>query len=614
MKKELTTSQRSRIGDTIGTRSSLAPTAAKQPAESSDSTSTSLRTKIAAPPEEKGSRSSIFTERNRVIGDFIGKKEPSVSITDKQSTKSIRSPEDKSTSRISRTIGESPKESLRSTTTNGPVEKTAGVREPKAATRGTVGSTADRTVGRTDGRDTRLRTDRTRTDTRAESKDLSLRDPSVSRLRDSSRATREIVPKERTATINDTAVKSLRADSTRLHSSDALRPSRVVYHDRPDMIRHSYHHDYAYRDYRDRLCTWRVWPRFRFMVYYDWGPWFTFRYVYPYYHRKYLFVSLGGYWPLGYSYTRYYWYGCHPYNWFGYYPIAREVPDTTYNYYTYNYYTGDDGSYQPAQTVNSEIFENIAERTTGPQEATLADVYFEEAVKAFEVAQYNTAASKFAKAMELAPEDMILPFAYAQALLAGEQYSKAAEVLRTALEKVSPEKEGVFFPRGLYPDEDSLLRHIDRLAERAAQFSFDADLQLLLGYQLLGVGQHDRAVEPLMNAGKDLKNAKAAGVLMELLEKIKTTDAKPESSAPAETPAPAITPVPAPNTTPEPAPAPRQSPAPAPGEAVVPSQEPVPKLGAASITNQSRALGGAMLVASLCVFGTSVGIRHFVKS
>jgi tetratricopeptide (TPR) repeat protein len=350
------------------------------------------------------------------------------------------------------------------------------------------------------------------------------------------------------------------------------------------------------------------------MVYYDWGPWFTFRYVYPYYHRKYLFVSLGGYWPLDYCYTRYYWYGCHPYYWHGYYPIAREVPDTTYNYYTYNYYTNENGSYQPAQAVNSEIFENVAERTTGPQEATLADVYFEEAVKAFEVAQYNTAALKFAKAMELAPEDMILPFAYAQALLAGEQYSKAAEVLRMALEKVSPEKEGVFFPRGLYPDEDSLLRHIERLAERAAQFSFDADLQLLLGYQLLGVGQHDRAVEPLMNAGKDLNNAKAAGVLMELLEKIKTTDAKPESSAPAETPAPAITPVPAPNTTPAPAPAPRQSPDPAPGEAVVPSQEPVPKLGAASITNQSRALGGAMLVASLCVFGTSVGIRHFVKS
>jgi len=376
----------------------------------------------------------------------------------------------------------------------------------------------------------------------------------------------------------------------------------VVYHDRPHLIRHSYHHDYVYRDYHDRICTWRVWPRFRLVLYYNCGPWFTFRYVYPYYHRKYLFVSLGGYWPIGYRYTRYYWYGCHPYYWYGYYPIAREVRTPTYNYYTYNYYTSEDCGYVPPQTVNTEIYENIAEQTEAPQEATLADVYFEEAVKAFEVGQYNTAALKFAKAMELAPEDMVLPFAYAQALLASQQYSKAAEVLRGALENVSPEKEGVFFPRGLYPDEESLLKQIDLLAERATQFSFDADLQLLLGYQLLGIGRHDEAVEPLMNAGKDLKNAKAAGVLMELLKKIKAAQSETEAktSAPAETPAPA------------PPSAPLQTPAPAPDEAIVPDPEPAPKLSEASITNHSRALGGAMLVTSLFALGTSIGIKHFV--
>jgi len=326
--------------------------------------------------------------------------------------------------------------------------------------------------------------------------------------------------------------------------------------------------------------------------------------VYPYYHRKYLFISLGGYWPLDYRYTRYYWYGCHPYYWYGYYPIAREVQGASYNYYTYNYYTTEDGVYQPAQ-VNSGIFENIAEQTAEPQEATLADIYFEEAVKAFEVAQYNTAALKFHQALELAPEDTVLPFAYAQALLASEQYSKAAEVLRGALAKVSPEKEGVFFPRGLYPDEKTLLAHIDRLAERAAQFSFDADLQLLLGYQLLGIGRHDDAVEPLMNAGRDLDNANAAGALMELLEKIKTAQPKPETSAPAVPPAPAPA---------EPAvPAPIQTPAPAPGEAVVPGPAPALKVSKAATQDRSRTLGGAMIVTSLCALGTSFGIGHFVR-
>jgi tetratricopeptide (TPR) repeat protein len=380
----------------------------------------------------------------------------------------------------------------------------------------------------------------------------------------------------------------------------------VVYHDRPHSIKHSYHNDYVYRDYHDRISHRSIWPRYRFAVHYGYGPWFTFRYVYPYYHRKYLFISLGGYWPLGYRYTRYYWYGCHPYNWYGYYPIAREVRSPVYNYYTYNYYTTEDGSYQQAQ-VNSEIFENIAEQTAEPQEATLADIYFEEAVKAFEVAQYNTAALKFYKAVELAPNDMILPFAYAQALMASQQYSKAAEVLRGALAKVSPEKEGVFFPRGLYQNEESLLEQIDRLTERAAQFSFDADLQLLLGYQLLGIGQHDRAVEPLMQAGRDLENASAAGVLMELLEKIKTTQPKPE------TPAPTITPVPAPIKIP--APAPIQNPAPAPRvEGVPPSNRGQDARDTkATIQDRSTKLGGAMIITSLCALGTSYGIGHFVR-
>jgi tetratricopeptide (TPR) repeat protein len=124
---------------------------------------------------------------------------------------------------------------------------------------------------------------------------------------------------------------------------------------------------------------------------------------------------------------------------------------------------------------------------------------------------------------------MILPFAYAQALFAGEKYSQAAEVLRLALEKVTPEKEGVFYPRGLYPDEDILFEQIDRLAEKADLYSYDADLQFLLGYQLLGIGQVDEAVEPLQRASLDLKNSTAAAILLDLLEKIRANNAEDAS-------------------------------------------------------------------------------------
>jgi tetratricopeptide (TPR) repeat protein len=211
--------------------------------------------------------------------------------------------------------------------------------------------------------------------------------------------------------------------------------------------------------------------------------------------------------------------------------MAREVRSDTYNYYTYNYYS-DDGvaTYGSSQVANADVFENLGPQAVEPEQATLADVYFEEAVKAFEAGKYNIAVEKFAKAIELAPDDMILPFAYSQALMANEQYSEAARVLRAALAKVRPEKEGVFYPRGLYPDEDTLLEQIDRLAEKAELYGFDADLQLLLGYQLLGIGDVDRAVAPLMKASKDLVNADAAAVLLEILEKIKNADNKPENT------------------------------------------------------------------------------------
>lgn len=306
-----------------------------------------------------------------------------------------------------------------------------------------------------------------------------------------------------------------------------------MYYDRPSLIRHSHHYDYTYYDCYGLLRYRVIWPRYRFIINYDYGPWYSWRYFYPYYHRKYIFISLGGYWPSWYHYQRYYWYGCHPYYWYGYYPVAREVEGPTYNYYTYNYYT--DAASTP--TTDPAIFEQIDGQEQGPDQVTLADVYFEEAVKAFEEGNFQTASTKFARAMELAPDDQILPFAYSQALIAIENYTVAAQVLREALAKVRPEQEGVFYPRGLYPDEDTLLDQIDRLAKKAEMYTYDADLQLLLGYQLLGIGEVDRAIEPLMHAREDLMNLNAASVLLNLAEKIKTSKIKPEDSQPAPPPA-----------------------------------------------------------------------------
>jgi tetratricopeptide (TPR) repeat protein len=207
----------------------------------------------------------------------------------------------------------------------------------------------------------------------------------------------------------------------------------------------------------------------------------------------------------------------------------------TYNYYTYNYYDDTpavDAGYTAYDTGTvdhttfADVREKMAQQALEPAEPTLADRYFEDAVKAFELNNYERAAELFAQAMALAPDDMILPFAYCQALFAAGRYTEAAEVLRAALAKVSPEEEGIFYPRGLYSKDDILFEQMNQLADKAALYSFDPDLQLLLGYNLLGIGELDEAVEPLRLATLDLENAPAATVLLNLLEKIRIQDAE----------------------------------------------------------------------------------------
>ena len=315
--------------------------------------------------------------------------------------------------------------------------------------------------------------------------------------------------------------------------------SNVMFHERKHVVKDYRRHEHIYRDYHGRLCRRSSWPRHRFFVYYDHCPQLTFRYVYPYYHRKYIFVSLGGYWPGYYRPIRYYWYGYHPYNWYGYYPVPREVQGDTYNYYTYNYYSDEalvtgqaaDG----IQPVDHETFADIREKlaqqeSEGPAAETEADRFFDEAVKAFEEGDYQATIEKFAQAMELAPDDRILPFAYSQALFANGQYTEAAAALRDALAYVTPEEEGIFYPRGLYSDEETLIKQIELLVEVAQLHPFEADFQLLLGYQLLGVGELETAVEPLTQAKFDSENRDSAAVLLELLEKIKTAEQTQDNS------------------------------------------------------------------------------------
>ncbi len=330
--------------------------------------------------------------------------------------------------------------------------------------------------------------------------------------------------------------------------------SSVVYHDRPDLIGHGPRYSYIYRDRHDRVFSRMIWPGYCYPVYYGYGPSFCVRWVYPYYHRRYVWVSLGGWWPYDYSYARYYWYGWHPYIWHGYYPVPREIEVAPDNYYyTYNYYSqpSDSGYYSQTTTqtssdtlpygVDNETYARMQaiiqkQKAGEPPVATDSDHRFEAGVDSFGAGQYADAVNSFSDAMQLAPEDKVLPYAYSQALFAAGRYSEAAQVLRVALHQATPEQQGVFYPRGLYNNDDVLFGQVEQLLSKAENYEMDGDLKLLLGYQLMGIGEVEYARQPLEQACQDMTNAEAARSLLGLLDKMDKAAESKTSTAGTQAP------------------------------------------------------------------------------
>ena len=334
-----------------------------------------------------------------------------------------------------------------------------------------------------------------------------------------------------------------------MHKNDHVRPIRVnkmANHNFSPVIRHDYRgREYCYRDYyshrmRNNYWDFRLfgyWPSSRFAIVYESpGLSLSFNYVYPSYHRKYVFVSVGGWWP-SYSYPRYYWYGYHPYRWYGYYPEVYEINpgvvnsnNSTSNYYTYNYYYGDAGDngatsrtvLDSSQLTNAQ--QQLQTTDAGPSPEGRADELFNAAVKAFEEGSYDKAANLFADAMRIAGDDVVLPFAYSQALFADGQYVSAAQALRTAFEKLPADKEDMFYPRGLYAEEETLTQQIDSLGTKVDSRAFDTDMQLLLGYHLVGIGQLDDAVPHLQRAAGASENKTAVDKLLKLIERVQSQE------------------------------------------------------------------------------------------
>lgn len=273
------------------------------------------------------------------------------------------------------------------------------------------------------------------------------------------------------------------------------------------------------------------------VVYYRSGPCYGVSYIYPSYHRKYVFWSIGGYWPRHYTYRRYYRYGCHPHQWYGCYPEPQTVVK---EYNTYNYYYSDSGSsyssystspsysYSPSGQIVpdydalSRVRERLEAINPDPEEPTTkADYHFDQGVDAFEEKDYERALGHFKEALLAEPDDIVLPFTYCQALFANTHYARAVSVLKAGLGSIPEDFETVFFPRGLYEKQETLLAQIRHLELVIEHEPLHHDYLLLLGYQYLGLGLYEQAETILLEAAASPQNAQSASILLRVIEEAK---------------------------------------------------------------------------------------------
>ncbi|MHC4528708.1 MAG: tetratricopeptide repeat protein [Planctomycetota bacterium] len=273
-------------------------------------------------------------------------------------------------------------------------------------------------------------------------------------------------------------------------------------------------------------------------------PQYRSYYIRPYshyytrpYHRSYYY----GY-PYYYSLPRYrYYYFGYP----GYY-----VSPYSHYYYDYRYESPpdvpDEPKYDPndpyrdvrEETERQETREIAEQAKAAAQQAKQtaeqakrdvqyikANQYLDNVADAFAEGDYAKAADHAARGLRAEPENAVLPFVYSQSLFANAHYRAAADVLREALRMTHIiDEHGVYYSAGFYPDQDTLPEQIDRLSEAADAEPDRADLKLLLGYQLMGMGALDEALGPLQKIQYDYVNGQAAKMLIEVLEKSRRPD------------------------------------------------------------------------------------------
>jgi hypothetical protein len=220
-------------------------------------------------------------------------------------------------------------------------------------------------------------------------------------------------------------------------------------------------------------------------------------------------------------YGRQYYYFSLPYRYY-YYPSAVYE----YNYYNpdSSYYSSTD-QYEPDDSYQSEK-QYETQQQYEDQPPTDIDQRLDKIAQAFASEDFFNAVYYSRRAAEQFPEDVPLKFIYAQSLMADNDYHRAAQALHQALDTADIENEGVFFPFGIYPSDEALNTHIDKLKQKTQYEPSNSSYQLLLGYELLGTGESEDAKIALEKAKTNLENEKYADMLLNILERSKQPTSK----------------------------------------------------------------------------------------
>ncbi|MFH1614442.1 MAG: hypothetical protein ABIG61_05085 [Planctomycetota bacterium] len=171
----------------------------------------------------------------------------------------------------------------------------------------------------------------------------------------------------------------------------------------------------------------------------------------------------------------------------------------------------DDG-YEQRDVENSEELISLNGYNAEINEAE--QNYLSEVGRLFDSGDFAEAVRKTRRATMFRPASTVLTFAYSQSLFAAGEYELSAVILWRVVNEASEKGLPVVFGHELYRDKSVLVKQINELAEKVDDNPKDTNLQLLLGYQLLGIGQVEQGRMVLKKVADSYVNGRAASALL----------------------------------------------------------------------------------------------------